>query len=90
MSDKKSSQQVGRRQLVAGAAIAVAGATLLSAAAQAESQPRMRAALESLRNARSQLLAATADKGGHRARALNLVDQAINETQAGIAYDNRN
>ena len=89
MSDKPENSTVNRRQVVMGAAIAVAGAGLLSATAQAEAQPHMRAALESLRNARAELLNATADKGGHRARAINLVDQAITETQAGIAYDNR-
>ena len=47
-------------------------------------QPHMRAALEALRNARSELNAATADKGGHRARALDLVNAAIDEVQRGI------
>lgn len=79
---------INRRKLIAGATIA-AGAALLSQPAQAENQPHMRAALESLRNARSRLQQATPDKGGHRNRAINLVEQAINETQAGIAYDNR-
>jgi hypothetical protein len=49
----------------------------------------MRAALGSLQNARGQLVAATADKGGHRAKAIELVDAAINQVNLGIAYDNR-
>ena len=57
--------------------------------AGAETQPHMRAALGSLQNARSQLQAATADKGGHRAKAIGLVNSAIAEVQRGIAFDNR-
>ena len=29
---------------------------------------------------------ATPNKGSHRERAINLVNQAINETEAGMAY----
>lgn len=57
--------------------------------AGAENQPHMRAALGSLQNARSQLQNASADKGGHRARAIGLVNSAIDEVQKGIAFDNR-
>jgi hypothetical protein len=49
-------------------------------------QPHMVAALDSLRAARAELVAATPNKGGHRARAINLVDQAIGETQSGISF----
>jgi hypothetical protein len=47
-------------------------------------QPHMRAALDALRDARSELNAASADKGGHRGRALDLVNAAIDEVQKGI------
>ena len=57
--------------------------------AGAEAQPHMRAALNSLQSARGQQLAATADKGGHRAKAIDLVNAAIEQTNLGIAYDNR-
>ena len=53
--------------------------------AQAD-QPHMQSALVELQSAKSQLLAATPDKGGHRVNALNLVNQAISEVRAGIAY----
>jgi hypothetical protein len=43
-------------------------------------------ALGSLQAARAELVRATANKGGHRDRAIKLVDQAIGETQAGISY----
>jgi hypothetical protein len=49
-------------------------------------QPHMEAALGLLQNARGELQAATPNKGGHRERAMGLVDQAIAETNAGIAY----
>jgi hypothetical protein len=49
-------------------------------------QPHMRAALDHLRNARSQLDAAMADKGGHRAAAIRIVNDAIREVEAGIEY----
>jgi len=48
-------------------------------------QPHMEAALNFLESARSDLQRATADKGGHRANALNLVNQAIAEVKLGIA-----
>lgn len=48
-------------------------------------QPHMEAALNFLESARSDLQRATADKGGHRANALNLVNQAIDEVKLGIA-----
>jgi len=49
-------------------------------------QPHMQNAVTALTRARSELQAATADKGGHRAKAMNLVDQAIAETRAGIRF----
>ena len=49
-------------------------------------QPHMNAALSELQAARQELEAAVSDKGGHRVSAIRLVDDAINETQAGIDY----
>lgn len=72
------------------AASAGAGTMYLATGeAGAEYQPHMRAALGSLQNARGQLMAATADKGGHRAKALELVNAAITQVNRGIAFDNR-
>ncbi len=48
-------------------------------------QPHMQNALASLQAAAGELRIAERDKGGHRARALNLTNQAITEVQAGIA-----
>jgi hypothetical protein len=66
--------------------ILTAGTTGLMAASLAEAapQPHMQAALKALQNAASQLEAAADDKAGHRAKAINLVSQAINQVQQGI------
>src|ERR1700729_2241871 len=64
--------------------IAIGG--LAGACAAGADQPNMQAALASLQQARSYLVQATPNKGGHRERAINLVNQAINETEAGMAY----
>ena len=52
-------------------------------------QPFMHSALEHLRAARADLDKATADKGGHRAAAIKLTNDAIAEVERGIAYDRR-
>ena len=48
----------------------------------AENQPHMRAALEHLQAAKSELEAAEHDKGGHRAKAQQLTQQAIDEVKS--------
>lgn len=53
----------------------------------AEDQPHMRAALEALEQAKQHLQQAEHDKGGHRAKALQLTDQAINHVKEGMKYD---
>ena len=52
-------------------------------------QPRMQSALDHLQEARSDLQASTPDKGGHRNPALAAVNNAINQTEAGIRFDRR-
>ena len=59
--------------------------TLAGASIAYAAQPNMINALNSLRAARAELVRATANKGGHRERAIGLIDQAIGETEAGIA-----
>ena len=53
-------------------------------------QPKMQAALEALQIARRELAQASADKGGHRAKAMELVEQAITQVEKGIAFDRKN
>jgi hypothetical protein len=57
---------------------------LLAACAPAGGQPNMESALSSLNAARSSLERAAHDKGGHRVRAIELVNQAIAEVEMGI------
>lgn len=47
-------------------------------------QSHMQNALADLRAASNQLNAARPDKGGHRIKAMDLVNQAIGEVRAGI------
>jgi hypothetical protein len=78
------------RITVAAAAIAlVVGATpfaALTATSAKADQPHMRAALASLQQARQELEQATAGKGGHRATAIRLVEDAIKQVKAGIEF----
>ena len=52
-------------------------------------QPFMRAALSDLKQTRNHLNQATADKGGHRANAIDLTARAITAVDDGIAWDRR-
>lgn len=49
-------------------------------------QPHMEASLALLQNARTELAAATPNKGGHREKALDLIDQAIVQVRDGVAF----
>jgi hypothetical protein len=49
-------------------------------------QPHMEAAIALLQNARAEIGAATPNKGGHREKAIGLVDQAIDQVRQGIAF----
>jgi len=61
----------------------------LRAKAAVADQPHMQAALDALRVAKRELEQATTDKGGHRARAMGLVNQAIAQVEKGIEFDRR-
>jgi hypothetical protein len=52
--------------------------------AGAPDQPHMQAALNALENAKNNLNNATLDHGGHRAKALGYVNDAISEVRKGI------
>ena len=79
--------EMSRRSLAQGslgaavALLTVGGATEATAA-----QPNMQDALLALNAALKSLDRADANKGGHRARAMALVEQAIQEVRAGIAF----
>src|SRR5256885_16285549 len=62
---------------------------MVTIAAAVPDQPFMQAARVNLQNARSELQKANPDKGGHRVKAISLVNNAIAEVNAGIAFDRR-
>lgn len=83
------SSDIKRREvfLPAAAAVAAAAAVLTAASQEAEAQdwqPHMQSALASLRAAKQQLEVARHNKGGHRTRAINLINQAIGQVETGI------
>jgi hypothetical protein len=49
-------------------------------------EPHMSAALGHLEQAKAELEKATPNKGGHREKALQLVNQAMEQVRAGEAY----
>ena len=76
----------GRNLALSGLLAAVLALGFLGGRAVAD-QPHMRAALEHLRAARSELEIADRDKGGHRVRALRAVNDAIGQCEMGMQYD---
>ena len=56
--------------------------------AHADEQPRMVAALASLQVAKTNLQNANPDKGGFRVKAIQTVNDAIDNVKKGIEYDN--
>jgi hypothetical protein len=75
----------GRRRLAGIAAVTIVAAVSFAGGCVVAAQPHMMNALAALQNAKSELLVAEANKAGHRANALRLVNEAIGEVQAGIA-----
>ncbi|MFO1358251.1 hypothetical protein [Plasticicumulans sp.] len=69
-----------RRFVVSGLALAL----VFTAGVVTGAQPHMVNALGALQTAKSELQAAQANKGGHRLKAIDLVNQAISEVQAGM------
>jgi len=70
------------RKILLGAALAASMGIGYAIGAQ----PHMEASIGLLQSARTELARATPNKGGHREKALGLIDQAIAEVRAGIAF----
>lgn len=73
-------------------ALAVAVAFVLGGFSQrafAEKQPKMEEALVHLRYALAALKTASHDKGGHRTKAIELTEKALDEVNKGIAFDEK-
>ena len=70
----------------AAGVLAVAVAASAGYAVGQVHQPHMHKALADLQDARGELNMATRDKGGHRGRAVQLVDETIGEVRAGDRF----
>lgn len=79
---------ISRRFTLQRILLAIGLGALAANTAKGERQPHMHAALGHLRAARESLERADPDKGGHRARAIQLVNDAIHHVEEGIAYAN--
>ena len=67
-----------------GVLLGLALTTVFSVGIAVGAQPHMQNALQSLEGAKSQLAKADHNKGGHRVRAIELINQAIAEVNLGI------
>ncbi len=77
-----------KRLFVALLVIAAIASGFYAGRASAD-QPMMQSALDHLRAAKADLERATADKGGHRERAIRHTNAAIAEVEKGITFDRR-
>lgn len=77
---------ISRRSYVRSLLAAIGAGSLLVKGVNAD-QPAMQNALNHLQQAKKLLERADTDKGGHRKKALEHTNQAIDEVQMGIRYD---
>jgi hypothetical protein len=75
------------KMAILGAALFLGG---IGAGRALAAQEHMAATLALLGKAEQRLQLATPDKGGHRAKALSLIQQAQAEVRAGMRFDRRN
>jgi len=79
-----------RRFAVPSLVLATAGFCGFLAARAVADQPHMQAAADHLRAANRQLEMAEADKGGHRVKAIRLVNDALGQVEKGIQFERKN
>lgn len=72
------------RRIAAIALMAAAAGTVAVSVASASKQPHMDDALAALHSAKAELVEAKANKGGHRVKAIELVDAAMAGVKKGI------
>lgn len=72
------------KKLASLVAAFVLGSALTAAAVRAAPQPHLKSALQQLQSAREELQEAKHDKGGHRVKAVELVNGAIAEVKKGL------
>jgi hypothetical protein len=76
-----------RRHLLTITACALAASSVVAPGTKAFAyQGNMERALSELQTALQSLREATPDKGGHKATAVRLIEQAVSEVQAGIDF----
>jgi hypothetical protein len=80
---------ISRRSVLSAALALPLVGSLTARAGETGPQPEMHAAIKSLENAKKHLASATSDKGGHRGKAMRLIDQAVAHVQQGIEYDRK-
>lgn len=80
---------ISRTRVVAALVLCVVLAAGFFVGRASADQPHMQAALEHLRAARAELDKAEADKGGHRMKAIALVNDAISQVEKGVGYDRK-
>ena len=78
-------RSISRRRAAQNILVAGSAGLMVASLAKGAGQPHMEAALKALNNAAADLQQAADDKAGHRANAIKLVSQAINQVQQGIA-----
>jgi hypothetical protein len=84
--DFKMNPDAFSRRRILGAAVLAAPAVALPALPAEAYQGNMERALSALEAALQSLQAATPNKGGHRERAMRLIEHAMGEVQAGIDF----
>ncbi|HEX4505253.1 MAG TPA: hypothetical protein VH722_05940 [Alphaproteobacteria bacterium] len=87
MSQMKSRRELGL--LATGGAIAAALVVSAKSAKAQPGQPHMAHAREALSSALESLRSAADDKGGHKTKAMRLIEGAIAEVDAGIRFAER-
>ena len=58
----------------------------LAGCASGGGQPHMQSAMDHLKSARNELNAAEVNKGGHRERAISLINDALDQVQRGMDF----
>ena len=83
--------KLSRRNFAVTAATGLAALGALGASVKTASayQGNMEHALSALLQANESLRQATPNKGGHRERAMELIQQAINQVQQGMQFADR-
>ena len=84
MSEQAKTPFLTRRLLLGGGALAAGMAAMAAPAAAASRPPNYRAVLEDLSRARRNLASGNDGHPTHRRRAIQLIDQAIRETELAL------